>query len=310
MADLMGGTSGYQTGAIDTATAQVNNVSPHNANHINGVAAGIIQIETVLGIGTSLKGTAADLVARLAVALQNTGKLLDFSSTTKVTFPPAVGEGCTGATSFTANGVLLGNGVSPIQVTAAGGASTVLAVGAGGGAPTFSTITDAMVDWANIVSAELVLDRDATDVLLDFTSSEVTLYSFSVPGGTLGTNRMIVVQLFFTNQGSTGGDTATIRCKYGSTTVVTLVPVGVLPLSNGVGHITFYLYADGATGSQRGLTQFLTEDHATPTQVNEWHGGTASEDSTSAKTLAITCQWSTAGSGRGLHKRHAVMTRR
>ena len=75
MADLMTGASGYQTGSIDTATAQVNNTSPHNANHINGVSAGIIQIETILGLGTTLKGAATDLVARLSVLLDTDGTL-------------------------------------------------------------------------------------------------------------------------------------------------------------------------------------------------------------------------------------------
>src|SRR3990172_4383323 len=75
MADIMTGTSGYQTGSIDTATAQTNNVSPHNANHINGVAQGVIQVETILGDGPTLKGNVADLVTRLNVLLNADGQL-------------------------------------------------------------------------------------------------------------------------------------------------------------------------------------------------------------------------------------------
>ena len=75
MSDLMTGSSGYQTGSIDTATAQTNNVSAHNANHINGVAQGVIQVETILGDGPTLKGNEADLVARLAVLLNADGQV-------------------------------------------------------------------------------------------------------------------------------------------------------------------------------------------------------------------------------------------
>lgn len=76
MADIIvTGTSGYQSGAIDTATVLQNGVSPVRAEHANGPAAAIVQIETVLGSGTQLKGAMADLAARLAVALNTTGTI-------------------------------------------------------------------------------------------------------------------------------------------------------------------------------------------------------------------------------------------
>ncbi|HEX3099884.1 MAG TPA: tail fiber domain-containing protein [Patescibacteria group bacterium] len=49
----------------------------------------------------------------------------------------AVANGGTGGTSFTSNGVVYGNGSSPLQVTAQGGANTVLV--ANNGAPSFSS---------------------------------------------------------------------------------------------------------------------------------------------------------------------------
>lgn len=67
------GTSGYALGSIDTATVLINGVSPRRAQHVNGPAAAVVQIEQILGSGTALKGSMADLVARLAVALNSTG---------------------------------------------------------------------------------------------------------------------------------------------------------------------------------------------------------------------------------------------
>lgn len=65
--------STYATGTNDTATTLVNNVSPTDTQQMNGVASAAVQIETILGAGTTLKGTADDLVARLAVSLNADG---------------------------------------------------------------------------------------------------------------------------------------------------------------------------------------------------------------------------------------------
>jgi hypothetical protein len=55
-------------------------------------------------------------------------------------FPVAVNEGGTGATSFTLNGVLIGNATSAFLVTAAGAANEVLRVPAAGGTPAFGAL--------------------------------------------------------------------------------------------------------------------------------------------------------------------------
>ena len=73
MADLTVANSTYATGTNDTASTLVNNVTDTDAQHINGPASAIVQIETILGIGTSLKGSVADLVARLAISLNADG---------------------------------------------------------------------------------------------------------------------------------------------------------------------------------------------------------------------------------------------
>lgn len=76
MADIMLATSTYQTGTNDTASTLLNNVSSTDAQQPNGIASAAIQIETILGAGTTLKGSAADLAARLAVSLTASGALV------------------------------------------------------------------------------------------------------------------------------------------------------------------------------------------------------------------------------------------
>lgn len=76
MADLTLANSGYQSGAIDTATTLVDNVDTVKAQHVNGPDSACIQIETILGSGPTIKGTVADLATRLAVLLDTDGTLL------------------------------------------------------------------------------------------------------------------------------------------------------------------------------------------------------------------------------------------
>jgi microcystin-dependent protein len=76
MADLPQGVSTYQSGTNDTATILVNNVSPMNASQMNGAYDAIIQMQAILGAGPDLKGSMADLAARLAVQMSASGILL------------------------------------------------------------------------------------------------------------------------------------------------------------------------------------------------------------------------------------------
>lgn len=102
MADIITtGTSGYATGSLDTASTVVNNVTATDAVQPNGLAAAVVQIETVLGLGTTLKGSVADLATRLAVSMESSGKLKTSSAANRTTFPLSAAEGGTGTTTNT-----------------------------------------------------------------------------------------------------------------------------------------------------------------------------------------------------------------
>lgn len=108
MADITLANSTYSTGTNDTASTLVNNVTATDAQQYNGAASAIVGIETILGTGTDLKGSTADLVARLAVEHNADGTQKNVT----------VAKGGTGATSFTDGAVLLGNGTAAIQALA------------------------------------------------------------------------------------------------------------------------------------------------------------------------------------------------
>ena len=98
MADIIvTGTSGYATGSIDTASTVVNNVTATDAAQPNGLAAAVVQIETILGVGTTLRGSTADLATRLAVGTGADG-LLKLSTDASITGPLSVAKGGTGGT--------------------------------------------------------------------------------------------------------------------------------------------------------------------------------------------------------------------
>lgn len=76
MSNLMLGSSSYLLGTNDTADVLLNNISPMDANQPNGLADGIIQVQTALGPGTDLVGAHANLSERLAVQMPADGRVI------------------------------------------------------------------------------------------------------------------------------------------------------------------------------------------------------------------------------------------
>ena len=76
MADILNANSTYASGTNDTASTASDGVTLHAAKNINGALSACVDIETILGVGTTLKGSMTDLVARLAVGITAAGVLL------------------------------------------------------------------------------------------------------------------------------------------------------------------------------------------------------------------------------------------
>lgn len=160
MADIHTASSTYASGTNDTASTLTDGVTEILAAQQNGPASAIVAIETVLGSGTTLPGSLADLATRLAVALESNGKLKDFSATTKTTFPPATTEGGTGTISYTDGQLVyykedtLGNTIrsSGVAVGATAGGDVVTTTGTQtiSGDKTFSSlITPTIASFTN-----------------------------------------------------------------------------------------------------------------------------------------------------------------
>jgi len=147
------------------------------------------------------------------------------------------------------------------------------------------------------------------------TVAETTLYSVSIPVSALGTLGEVLARVrgHISGTGTTGD--CTWRMKYGATTMVTVVQ----QISSAAGddlatspfNIAFALLGAGATNAQRAhVQQFLsdvtggTTVQLTPVQKR----GTAAEDSTAVKVLAITVQFSAAAAGNTVTLEHGMTT--
>ena len=86
MSDIAVANSTYSSGTTDSASTLVNNVTSIDAQQWNGVATACVGLETILGTGTTLKGSTADLVARLAVNITAAGALVAFPAGTLMLF--------------------------------------------------------------------------------------------------------------------------------------------------------------------------------------------------------------------------------
>lgn len=126
MADLTGGTTSYPT-SLDTAATLVDGAVSGTdvlAAHHNGPNLALIAIETELGV--LVKGSAATLVARLAIEHNDDG--------TQKTL--TVGKGGTGLTVGTSGGILAFTGTTTLASSAALTASALILGGGAGAVPT------------------------------------------------------------------------------------------------------------------------------------------------------------------------------
>lgn len=139
----------------------------------------------------------------------------------------------------------------------------------------------------------ILLDSTGTRVDIKNDNTEQTVYSFSVPGNTLGTKNALKLIIQARIIHSIVG-TLTIRFKYGGTTMLTItVPEGAVTADKS-SDIWFLLTATGATNTQRVSGRVDMQDANNAVRSRWGQEGTAAIDSTATQTLAITVQWDSA----------------
>lgn len=127
-------------------------------------------------------------------------------------------------------------------------------------------------------------------------TTEKTIKSFSVAGGSLGTSNVIVMNFLFKKDEDVGSGnrSITIRFKYGSTTIASTI-INVSAVDNiGNGYIEAKLLANASINSQKGSISILTIQEQTSADANRFDSkleiGTSAEDSTGALNISLTAQ--------------------
>lgn len=142
------------------------------------------------------------------------------------------------------------------------------------------------------------LDVVTAETSVTDTTTETTVYTFEVPANTLSTNNLLRLRIGFYYLNNSGANKrATVKVKYGATTMVTC-QTDLLEDSASAryGYIDVALKGDGATNAQEAVMIGLglrsssgtidVGDIVTHFAVSG--GGTAAEDSTGALNLVVT----------------------
>lgn len=141
-----------------------------------------------------------------------------------------------------------------------------------------------LITNSNSLSQGNLIAQDTTQVVVTGDTAEHTLYSVSIPGGTLGTNKAIRFKIV--GSGSLGNTkTAVFKIKYGATTLVTLSQTSII---DGDFTIEGLIMANASASAQKGTARLIANN---TTSVNSIQAhGTASEVSSGALNLVITVQ--------------------
>ncbi|MBU0964723.1 hypothetical protein KKC06_06815, partial [Patescibacteria group bacterium] len=133
------------------------------------------------------------------------------------------------------------------------------------------------------------LDTDIVPVTVFGTAAETTFHSYTVPAGTLGTDKIIRLTLAGTYRNNTNSNQVLgARLKYGGTILCSRIS-GSIGKDAGTGSFAFvfHLAAAGATDAQQGFLQCSIESGA-DVSVNWDDRGRSTIDSTAEQTLLIT----------------------
>jgi hypothetical protein len=170
------------------------------------------------------------------------------------------------------------------------------------------------------------LDRSTSSVNVFNTTSETPLYTFTVNGGDMGSDRLIrltIIGDFLYN--NSVSDTVTVRVKFGGS--VLWGNAGLLGNPGTARHpwaLAIHIANQGDTGSQFMYGWFISErsDISAPTVAGIGDAvstesnvlgfplatsGLSSIDTTVGQTLQVTAQWSVASASNSMRKRYGLL---
>lgn len=154
----------------------------------------------------------------------------------------------------------------------------------------------------------LIATTTASTTNITSSVTETSIFSFTLPGGTLGTQGAVLIRLYgqYTNN-TAANQTVTIKFKYGTTTIFAATTGAISTSANARSwYLEFVLFADNSATAQRmggsagyiGVASAPTTGYGaiSGTIGNSAHfvGGSASENSANDLTVDVTITLSTA----------------
>jgi len=216
---------------------------------------------------------------------------------THLTAPLPVGQGGTGVTTGATHGVVVAQGTSAFAFTAAGSAGQALVSNGPAADPTFQTVSAGQVT-SSIVKLYSATGNPAVSV--SSTTSETTLWSYTIPANTLGTSGTIRFRMLMDNLSSGFVTASTYRFKLGATTYLTLVATNGSNVNDNTMIIYSEIIGTGAANSQY-ASGYLMQGQGVADgtgsnvlagiyQIGEYK--TLAIDTTTASVLTVTVQMS------------------
>lgn len=305
-------------------------ITPLSTNHVTAhqnLQDAVEAIEAKIGADSSAVTTSHDYKLGEVVSTDKavgktatqtlTNKTLTAPTVTGATITTSTVNGVTLTTGGSATDFLAGDGtyvagsVSNASTTAKGiveaATSAEVTAGTATGAtgavlvvtPDALASSTPVFNGSGLTNISGFLASSGTDVVNDNNASEVTMLTYALAGGTLGTNKGVRIRggFTFTNGGSTTG--CTFRIKYGGTTVATFT-------ENNTNTTTFtgtyifdcIIFGAGTTSTQETTTQTIAFNASTTCIIAQGDLQTSSIDSTSSQNIVITAQNGGAAVGR------------
>jgi len=278
---------------------------------------------TVTGVGTNFDPEIAvgDVIVAAGQKKRVTARASDTSLTTATAFNPAIPAGTAAAKADAQYSPFmymaerststLTDGTADHLATQTAAPISALLVGSDGRWRTYRGTSNGTVPapTADSDSQPIVqtIARDFSQVAIATTDETSCLSGgFTVPGGIMGTTGMLRLRVWGRILRS-GGDTFVLRATFGSTTVHAS---GNLTSTNNATRQPFEIVLElgnnAATNAQKGTMRFQTTTTIASTPV-ELGYLSASEDTTTDKTLDVTVDWSATDANSIFEKEGAIL---
>ena len=214
-------------------------------------------------------------------------------------------KGGTNQTAWTTGDILYASASNTLAKLPIGTSSQVLQVS--GGIPAWGSVAGAGVG-SNSITYSKNLDTNVTATTISNTTAETTIYSYSVPANTLGTNKMLsgILQGTYVNN-SAANRTLVIRIKYGGTTLIQKTSTSIATsATTGYYTIQFNLGAQNSASIQEAFL-YASFESGTATSVDFTDRGVSAVDSTATQTLSVTVAFVAATATQTLVQRLGVL---